>query len=266
LKYMDPTGLHDWYNPYDSDIESSPSYFYQDAAQQFHNLDDPEINLEQIRSQYYQDLEISIVGSAALDSTEIDFLLRSIPGQISPLGGRAVGNGIGLSVQDQQDRSSGYSFAINWLQYSDIIWPTQGEITTVFNDPSYAYDSDGDGIPDEHPRLDIANDAGTPVYAPFSGIVSRVYDDDPKKGYGIEITNEDGLSARLIHLLNRPLWNKGDEINIGQQTGFMGNTGFSFGNHLDFMLFTGPSETARDNAVDPSLFLGAVNSGDRVSW
>jgi murein DD-endopeptidase MepM/ murein hydrolase activator NlpD len=121
-------------------------------------------------------------------------------------------------------------------------------------------------IPDEHPRLDIANDAGTPVYAPFSGIVSRVYDDDPKKGYGIEITNEDGLSARLIHLLNRPLWNKGDEINIGQQTGFMGNTGFSFGNHLDFMLFTGPSETARDNAVDPSLFLGAVNSGDRVSW
>jgi murein DD-endopeptidase MepM/ murein hydrolase activator NlpD len=107
---------------------------------------------------------------------------------------------------------------------------------------------------------------GCRIAAPFSGIVSRVYDDDPKKGYGIEITNEDGLSARLIHLLNRPLWNKGDEINIGQQTGFMGNTGFSFGNHLDFMLFTGPSETARDNAVDPSLFLGAVNSGDRVSW
>jgi murein DD-endopeptidase MepM/ murein hydrolase activator NlpD len=83
---------------------------------------------------------------------------------------------------------------------------------------------------------------------------------------GIEIQGSDGLSTRLIHLLRRPYWEVGDKVEMGQQVGFIGNSGKSTGPHLDFMLYIGPLNQAVNNAIDPRNILGWVERGESVSW
>lgn len=79
----------------------------------------------------------------------------------------------------------------------------------------------------EHKGIDVAMEVGTPVQAPFDGIVYYVAYDRPEAGTYVEIVSEDGSTGvRLLHL-SEVLVSPGDRISRGQVIAKSGNT---FGN------------------------------------
>lgn len=79
----------------------------------------------------------------------------------------------------------------------------------------------------EHKGIDVAMEVGTPVQAPFDGIVYYVAYDRPEAGTYVEIVSEDGSTGvRLLHL-SEVLVSPGDRISRGQIIAKSGNT---FGN------------------------------------
>ncbi|MGL4607659.1 MAG: peptidoglycan DD-metalloendopeptidase family protein [Eubacteriaceae bacterium] len=118
----------------------------------------------------------------------------------------------------------------------DMILPAEGIVTSI----------DKPGSHDGGRALDIANDTGTEIYAPFDGIVtlSRY-----NGGYGnaIEIENtETGFSTVLGHM-SQLIANEGDRVTKGQVIGLMGSTGNSTGPHIHFeLLYQGERQTIQD--------------------
>lgn len=98
-------------------------------------------------------------------------------------------------------------------------WPTNGIITQ----DCYDY----------HIALDIANDAGTPIYAADAGYVSVIESLDYSWGHFILIDHGNGMVTRYAHLsaFNVVV---GQSVQKGELIGFMGTTGKSTGNHLHF--------------------------------
>lgn len=79
----------------------------------------------------------------------------------------------------------------------------------------------------EHKGIDLAMEVGTPVQAPFDGIVYYVAYDRPEAGTYVEIVSSDGSTGvRLLHL-SEVLVSPGDRISRGQIIAKSGNT---FGN------------------------------------
>lgn len=79
----------------------------------------------------------------------------------------------------------------------------------------------------EHKGIDVDMEVGTPVQAPFDGIVYYVAYDRPEAGTYVEIVSEDGSTGvRLLHL-SEVLVSPGDRISRGQVIAKSGNT---FGN------------------------------------
>lgn len=79
----------------------------------------------------------------------------------------------------------------------------------------------------EHKGIDVAMEVGTPVQAPFDGIVYYVAYDRPEAGTYVEVVSEDGSTGvRLLHL-SEVLVSPGDRISRGQIIAKSGNT---FGN------------------------------------
>ncbi len=101
----------------------------------------------------------------------------------------------------------------------------------------------------DHPlsyhAIDIEMNVGEPVYAARGGLVVTSIDWFTKSGgpelkdYGnrILILHEDGTIAFYVHLSHRGvLVEEGDRVKKGQLIGFSGNTGYSNGPHLHFVV------------------------------
>lgn len=95
--------------------------------------------------------------------------------------------------------------------------------------------------------VDFAADIGTPVLAAREGIVMQVENDFAKAGlnrerYGgranfIRILHDDGTMALYAHLREEgALVRVGQRVRAGQQIGLSGNTGFTTGPHLHFVV------------------------------
>lgn len=85
-----------------------------------------------------------------------------------------------------------------------------------------------------HAGVDIANGAGTPIYAAASGVVEYA---GWNGGYGnfIRIDHGNGLTTSYGHIQNGGiLVRMGQEVVVGQNIARMGTTGSSTGNHLHF--------------------------------
>ena len=96
-----------------------------------------------------------------------------------------------------------------------------------------------------HYGTDIRVKVGTPVYAPFDGIV-RINQYE-RHGYGryMVIRHKNGLETLYGHL-SKTFFNVGDEVKEGDVIGDGGNTGRSTGPHLHFEL------RYEGNAINPN--------------
>lgn len=110
----------------------------------------------------------------------------------------------------------------------------------------------------KHAGLDIAADAGTPIISPVKGKVFQVRNEGKGKGYGYYIDIEDeatGVVYRYGHLQELPPLKAGDAIGVGDPIGKVGNTGRSFGPHLDLSI-----------RRDRKNFYGFKGSTDPEAW
>ncbi|WP_457095590.1 peptidoglycan DD-metalloendopeptidase family protein [Lysobacter sp. P5_B9] len=101
--------------------------------------------------------------------------------------------------------------------------------------------------PQNRYAVDFAADIGTPVLAARDGVVMQVENDFAKAGlsrekYGgranfIRILHDDGTMALYAHLREEgALVRVGQRVRAGQQIGLSGNTGFTTGPHLHFVV------------------------------
>jgi murein DD-endopeptidase MepM/ murein hydrolase activator NlpD len=127
------------------------------------------------------------------------------------------------------------------------VWPTRGSITSSFGWRSAPFRSFHDGI-------DIANAAGTRIYAARSG---RVVEAGWCSGFGycVKIDHGDGVSTIYGHMLKKPPVGAGTTVEVGDLIGYMGSTfdrsggGFSTGVHLHFTV------KVNGKAVNPLKYL-----------
>lgn len=126
-------------------------------------------------------------------------------------------------------------------------WPASGQLTSPFgwrSVPMYMF----------HNGIDIANDAGTPIYAARYG---RVYEAGWCRGFGycVRIDHGGGVVSIYGHMLKKPYVNVGEIVDLGDLIGLMGSTydaaggGYSTGVHLHLTV------QVNGKNVDPMKFL-----------
>lgn len=85
-----------------------------------------------------------------------------------------------------------------------------------------------------HNGLDFRARTPLPVYAPFSGTVTKAVTSDSGYGYHVKIRNKEyGVECVLAHLSKVEV-REGLNIDAGDRIGFTGNTGYSTAPHLHF--------------------------------
>lgn len=127
------------------------------------------------------------------------------------------------------------------------VWPARGALTSPFGWRYAPFRSFHDG-------LDIANAAGTKIFAARSG---TVYEAGWCSGFGycVKIDHGDGVTSIYGHLLKRPVVKAGEAVEAGDLVGLMGSTfdrsggGYSTGVHLHFTI------KVNGKAVDPRRYL-----------
>ena len=122
-----------------------------------------------------------------------------------------------------------------------IAWPVQGVITLEFAQSSKYQVF--------HTGIDIANTLGTPITPFMQGEV--VYAGEIFWGYGKHIIIDHGDNIKSIYAhLDKIFVFEGQEVNIGDEIGRMGSTGWSTGSHLHF------ESRVYGIPVNPRVFLG----------
>ena len=108
-----------------------------------------------------------------------------------------------------------------------------------------------------HTGQDFPAPAGTPVYAPVSGIVLSPTSAS-WAGTNIVIMHPNGGSTLYAHLSKRVV-SAGQVVKVGDLIGYVGNTGRSFGAHLHFEYYK-PGTTPGDvySASNPMTFLRSM--------
>ena len=110
---------------------------------------------------------------------------------------------------------------------SGFIWPVSGPVTSPFGSRCL-----GNGDCSSHPGIDIAVPAGTPISASASGTVIYA---GWLGGYGnlTIIEHGGGLATAYGHQSSIAVGN-GTFVSQGQVIGYVGCTGYCFGDHLHF--------------------------------
>ena len=127
----------------------------------------------------------------------------------------------------------------NPAQFSNLIWPTKGVLTSGY----------GWRWGRMHRGIDIAAPIGTPVVAAAPGVVVSAGWNSGGYGNLVEIQHPDGSVTVYAHN-NRILVRRGQEVAQGEQISEMGSTGRSTGPHCHFEVHP-PGR----GAVNPIAFL-----------
>lgn len=126
-----------------------------------------------------------------------------------------------------------------------FVWPTKGVISSPYGNRSF----NGGSF---HYGLDIAAPKGTPIVAAASGVVTRA---TYSSSYGnvVYIYHEQFNKTTVYAHMNSISVKKGESVRVGDQIGTVGNTGYSFGNHLHFEVHNGVWKAK--GGVDPLQYL-----------
>jgi murein DD-endopeptidase MepM/ murein hydrolase activator NlpD len=132
-----------------------------------------------------------------------------------------------------------------------FIWPVNGymTITSKFGARGYV----GPGASRNHPAIDIGCPNGTPISAADGGVVIVA---GWNGGYGnsVGIKHDNGMVTYYNHLSDFNV-KVGDTVAQGQTIAASGNTGTSYGGHLDFKVMD-----ANGKAVDPEKYLDTTGA------
>jgi murein DD-endopeptidase MepM/ murein hydrolase activator NlpD len=134
----------------------------------------------------------------------------------------------------------------------EFIYPAKGKITSRFGKDFL------NGVARIHNGIDIAQNGVNEVVASASGKVSKSY-----------LSSSYGECVRVLHEINGQTWEtlyahmrtgsrkvrEGEYVKQGQTIGIMGNTGYSFGQHLHFELHKGRWDIDKSKAVNPLDYL-----------
>ena len=137
-------------------------------------------------------------------------------------------------------------------QTAHWIWPSNGVITDVFGTRN-----------GEHKGIDIAAEAGSPIYAVDEGVVSKSYYSD-SYGHVVFLKHKNNFETVYAHLKTRNVA-EGQTVKLGEIIGTMGNTGDSSGVHLHFEIHEQEWTFAKQNARNPVLALGDANVGNVIT-
>lgn len=125
----------------------------------------------------------------------------------------------------------------------------------TFTKPAQGIISSGFGWRDGrmHFGVDIAANGYVPIVAAADGVVIQSWYSD---SYGNCIFIAHSINGRIYttvyaHMSQR-LVGAGTTVSKGQQIGVMGNTGWSYGQHLHFELHNGQWNGAKSNAINPT--------------
>lgn len=114
--------------------------------------------------------------------------------------------------------------------FTQPVWPAYGRISGVYGSQRIF-----NGVPrNPHYGLDIAGPTGSPVYAPWSGVVTLAKD-LYYSGLTLIVDHGYGVSSTLMHLDAFHV-NVGDKIEQGQLVADMGASGRVTGPHLDWRI------------------------------
>ena len=121
----------------------------------------------------------------------------------------------------------------NGARATPAIWPTEGRITSNFG-----YRIAPLRLASEyHTGIDIANEAGTPIYAAADGVIRH---SGWAQGYGMCALVDHGFGySTLYGHMSEILAKQDTPVRRGQVIGRMGSTGTSTGNHLHYEVWTG---------------------------
>lgn len=89
-----------------------------------------------------------------------------------------------------------------------------------------------------HMGIDMASNAGNPIYAAASGtvILSGWWSGC---GNAVRVAHAGGVVTSYCHMISSPVVGHGQYVSAGQIIGYVGSTGFSTGNHLHFETMVG---------------------------
>ena len=111
-----------------------------------------------------------------------------------------------------------------------------------------------------HTGDDLAAEAGTPVYAAAAGTVLNVMQQHFSYGKVITIQHEGGWLTRYAHLQDI-LVQEGQSVQLGEEIGTVGNTGYSTGYHLHFETYAPGAENIQ--RIEPG-YVTAYPENDRL--
>ncbi|WP_394237317.1 murein hydrolase activator EnvC family protein [Niallia oryzisoli] len=120
--------------------------------------------------------------------------------------------------------------------------PTSGTVTSGFGGRSGG----------THYGVDIAEKGTVPIVSAADGVVIRSY---YSSSYGNVVFVSHSIDGQIYttvyaHMSSRTV-SEGEVVSKGQQIGYQGNTGQSYGQHLHFELHKGSWNAGKTNAINP---------------
>jgi murein DD-endopeptidase MepM/ murein hydrolase activator NlpD len=181
--------------------------------------------------------EEGIGGPKKSDLADFRKLLNSKAAEIKE---ETLNNSIRRMEDESRKRLSSYNEITlymadmhNSARATPSIWPTEGRITSPFG-YRVAPLENASGY---HTGIDIANEAGTPIYAAADGVIRH---SGWANGYGMCAVVDHGFGySTLYGHMSEIVAKEGAQVKRGQLIGRMGSTGTSTGNHLHYEVWVG---------------------------
>ena len=153
----------------------------------------------------------------------------------------------GRSIGAYRWKAPGDTFASYWFEDGTEV-PHQ-----LQNPPMKEYEQITSLLKDRptHKGMDFKAPVGTPIVAPYAGVVTRENWNHGSNGNCIEVRFSNGDMAKFLHMSENKV-KVGDRLNPGDVIGLVGNTGHSFGPHLHYQVEVG------GKVVDPVDYHGTV--------
>lgn len=140
------------------------------------------------------------------------------------------------------------------LPSGDHFFPVAGPYTMYGDGAEFGAPRHGH----RHMGHDITAARGTPVVAPYAGVVDWVRFQRAGAGHYVVLDADDGHDYVFMHLRRGSIpVVQGQRVAGGEQVGQVGNSGRSFGAHLHFEVWVGGWYEKGGEAIDPLPLLEA---------